>query len=140
MGLFSAVTNYAHKAELRESKDEIVVGELIRGLSHRGWTMFQLVAHSDRQQMGFKIPGDPVISRAFILVDRRTGSGALTAGLGSKTTVRFAAEMRHLVADPVGQGICRDLLRDRSRHLRQRNDGECFPVGRLGGAADRCAA
>ena len=62
--------------------------------------MFQLVAHSDRQQMGFKIPGDPVISRAFILVDRRTGSGALTAGLGSKTTVRFAAEMRHLVADP----------------------------------------
>ena len=42
MGLFSAVTNYAHKAELRESKDEIVVGELIRGLSHRGWTTWPI--------------------------------------------------------------------------------------------------
>lgn len=29
MGLFDTATGYQHKAELRESKDEILVGELI---------------------------------------------------------------------------------------------------------------
>lgn len=100
MGLFTKMTDYAHKAELRESKDEIVVGELIRGLAHRGWNCFQIVAHSDRQQLGFKLPGDEVLSKVFVLVDRRTGSGALSAALGSKTTIRFSAEMRHQVSDP----------------------------------------
>ena len=30
MGLFDTATNYQHKAELRESKDEMLFGELIR--------------------------------------------------------------------------------------------------------------
>ena len=59
MGLFNSMANYAHKSELRESKDEIVCGEIIRGLSHQGWRPFRIVAYSDRQQMGFKVPGDP---------------------------------------------------------------------------------
>lgn len=100
MGLFNSMANHAHKAELRESKDEIMCGELIRGLSHRGWRCHRIVAHSDRQQMGFKLPGDPVLSAVYLVVDRRSGSGALTQSLGSKTTVSFTAEMRNKVSDP----------------------------------------
>ena len=100
MGFFNQVANYAHKAELRESKDEILVGELIRSLSHRGWRVCQVVAHSDRQQVAFKLPGDEALSRVTIMVDRRSGSGALTQSLGSKTVVSVAAEMRNDVADP----------------------------------------
>ncbi len=100
MGIFNAMTKHAHKAELRESKDEIVVGGLIRGLSHRGWRCFRIVAHSDRQQIGFKVPGDEVLSSVYVLVDRRSGSGALTQALGSRTVIGFTAEMRNEVSDP----------------------------------------
>jgi hypothetical protein len=100
MGLLKALNTHAHKSELRESKDEILVGEIIRGLSHRGWACHQLVATGDRQQVGFKVPGDPVLSAVYLVVDRRTGSGAVSAALGSKTTLAIAAEMRNKVSDP----------------------------------------
>lgn len=100
MGLFNAMTNYAHKSELRESKDEIVCGELVRGLSHRGWRVHRIVADSGRQTMGFKLPDDPVLSAVYIVVDRKTGSGAVSATMGSRTTVGFTAEIRHKVSDP----------------------------------------
>ncbi len=90
MGIFNAMTGYAHKSELRESKDEIVCGELIRGLSARGWRCFRVVGDSGRQTIGFRVPGDPVVSAAYIVIDRKTGSGALTSGLGSKTVVGLA--------------------------------------------------
>ncbi|MDQ1246719.1 MAG: hypothetical protein QG597_1087 [Actinomycetota bacterium] len=100
MGLFDAMTSYAHKSELRESKDEIVCGELIRGLSHKGWRCFRIVADSDRQVMGFKLPGDPVLSAVYIMVDRKSGSGAVSATMGSRTVIGFTAEMRNKVSDP----------------------------------------
>lgn len=100
MGLLDALNTYAHKSELRESKDEIVVGQIVQGLSHQGWPCFQVVAHSDRQQMGFKTPGDPILSSVFLVVDRRTGSGLVSQALGSRTTVAIAAEMRNKVTDP----------------------------------------
>jgi hypothetical protein len=100
MGLFNAMTNYAHRSELRESKDEIICGEIIRGLSHRGWRCHRIVAHSDRQQIGFKLPGDPVLSAVYLVIDRKSGSGAISQSLGSRTVVGFVAEMRHKVSDP----------------------------------------
>lgn len=100
MGFLTALNSYAHKSELRESKDEIVFGEIVRGLSHHGWVCHQVVAHSDRQQVGFKVPGHPVLNAVYIVIDRRTGSGAVSQSLGSKTTVGLAAEMRNKISDP----------------------------------------
>lgn len=100
MGLFNAMTNYSHKSELRESKDEIVCGELIRGLSRRGWRCYRIVADSGRQTIGFKLPGDPVLSSIYVMVDRKTGSGAISQSLGSKTTIGLTAEMRQKLTDP----------------------------------------
>lgn len=100
MGLFNAMTNYSHKSELRESKDEIVCGELIRGLSHNGWRCHRIVADSGRQLIGFKLPDDEVLSAVYIVVDRKTGSGAVSAGMGSRTAIGFTAEIRNKVSDP----------------------------------------
>jgi hypothetical protein len=100
MGLFNSMANHAHKSELRESKDEIICGEIIRGLSHRGWRCHRIVATSDRQQMGFKLPGDPVLSAVYVVVDRKSGSGAISQAMGSKTLIGFTAEMRNKVSDP----------------------------------------
>ncbi len=100
MGLFNAMTNYSHKSELRESKDEIVCGELIRGLSHNGWRCHRIVADSGRQLIGFKLPDDEVLSAVYVVVDRKTGSGAMSAGMGSRTVMGFTAEIRNKVSDP----------------------------------------
>ncbi len=100
MGLFNAMTNYAHKSELRESKDEIVCGQLVAGPSHQGWRPFRITADSDKQTMGFKIPGDDVLSAVYIMVDRKSGSGSISQTMGSRTVIGFTAEMRHKVSDP----------------------------------------
>jgi hypothetical protein len=100
MGLFDAMTKHAHKAELRESKDEIAVGAIVRGLSHRGWVCHRIQAHSDRQALGFRLPGDPVLSAVYLVVDRRSGSGLISQSLGSRTVLGFTAEMRNKISDP----------------------------------------
>lgn len=100
MGLFDVMTNHAHKSELRESKDEIFAGALIHGLQHRGWRCFRLVADSDRQTIGFKLPEDEILDEAYIVIDRKTGSGSLSQALGSKTVVGFIARVRNKVTDP----------------------------------------
>lgn len=100
MGLFNAMTNMSHKSELRESKDEIVCGQLIAALSHQGWRPFRITADSDKQTMGFKVPGDDVLSSAYLMVDRKSGSGSISATMGSKTVIGFTAEMRYKVSDP----------------------------------------
>lgn len=100
MGLLKNMNSYAHKSELRESTDEIVVGEVIRGFSHQGWSCHQVAATNDRQQVGFKLPGDDVLSAVYLVIDRRTGSGAVSQALGSRTTVAIAAEARNKVRDP----------------------------------------
>ncbi len=100
MGLFNAMTNYAHKSELRESKDEIVCGQIVAGLSHHGWRPYRIVADSDKQTLGFKLPGDEVLSAVYIMVDRKSGSGAISQSMGSRTVIGFTAEMRNKVTDP----------------------------------------
>lgn len=100
MGLFDTATRYQHKAELRESKDEILVGELIRGLSAQGWNPYRMVADSDRQAVGFKVPDDPVISAYSLIVDRKSGSGLVSQKLGSRTVLGFVAEIHNKVVDP----------------------------------------
>ena len=100
MGLFNAMTNYAHKSELRESKDEIVCGQIVAGLSHHGWRPYRIVADSDKQTLGFKLPGDEVLSAAYVMVDRKSGSGAISQSMGSRTVMGFTAEMRNKVTDP----------------------------------------
>ena len=100
MGLFNAMTNYAHKSELRKSKDEIVCGLIMAGLSHEGWRPFRITADADKQTMGFKIPGDDVLSAVYLMVDRRSGSGSISQTMGSRTVIGFTAEMRNKVTDP----------------------------------------
>jgi hypothetical protein len=100
MGLFNSMTNYAHKSELRESKDEIVCGQIVRGLSYHGWRPYRIVADSDEQTLGFKVPDDDVLSAVYVMVDRKSGSGAISQSMGSRTVIGFTAEMRNKLTDP----------------------------------------
>jgi hypothetical protein len=101
MGIMSFFADRERKAELRESKDEMLVGELVRAMSRKGWPSVGFLAHSDFQRLRFKTLGDPVFSHLYITLDRKTGSGALgEALLGSKATLLFTGEVKNYLADP----------------------------------------
>ena len=57
MSLFKVLTQFTHKAEMRESKDEMLVGEIVRAMARQGHPAISFVAHSDRQQMRFRHEG-----------------------------------------------------------------------------------
>lgn len=101
MGVFDALTQFNHKAEIRESKDEMLVGEIVRAMSRQGATATQFLAHADRQQMRFRMAGDPVLSNVYVVLDRKTGGGMVSgAVLGSKATLSISGEVKNYIADP----------------------------------------
>lgn len=88
-----ALPEFAPKAELRDSKDEIVVGELIAGLLAHGWRCVRIVSAPQHHQLRFTLPSGDVLSAAHVAVDRRASSGLVEAAGGAQTLLGFAAEM-----------------------------------------------
>jgi hypothetical protein len=98
--VLSFLQNFAHKAELRESKDEILIGEIVRAMARQGYPTIQFQASDDIQRVRFRAR-DEVLHSVFVTLDRKTGSGALSAALiGSKATLRITAEIKNRLADP----------------------------------------
>ena len=99
--MFSFLQSFAHKAEMRESKDEMLVGEIVRAMARKGFPAIMFQAGNDRQRMRFKCVGHKVLHSVYIDLDRKTGGSALQeAILGSKATLAVAAEVKNRIADP----------------------------------------
>jgi len=99
--MFNFINKFAHKAEIRESKDEILVGEIVRAMSRQGYPSISFVAGDDRQRMRFKTPDDPVLYSVYVTLDRKTGTGMVSAALvGSKATLTITAEVKNHLSDP----------------------------------------
>ena len=99
--MFSLLQNFTHKAEIRESKDEILVGEVIRAMARQGYATIQFTANDDLQRVRFKTRGDPVLHSVFVTLNRMSGTGALSAALiGSKASLTLTAEVKNQMADP----------------------------------------
>jgi len=99
--MFGLLAQFSHKAEIRESKDEILVGEIVRAMGRKGFPSIAFRADDDRQMVRFKTIADPVLYSVTVILDRKTGSGALSAAiLGSKATLRITAEVRNFLTDP----------------------------------------
>lgn len=93
--------NRERKAELRESKDEIMIGEVVRAMSRKGWPSVQFWSNNDYQRVKFKAITDPVLSAVYVTLNRVTGSGAVGSALfGSKATLFVTCEVRNYLADP----------------------------------------
>jgi hypothetical protein len=101
MGLMSFFADRERKAELRESKDEMFVGELVRAMARKGWPTVSFYANADFQRVGFKAMDDAVLSTVYLTLDRLTGSGAIGAALiGSKAYLSVTCEIKNYLADP----------------------------------------
>lgn len=101
MSIFGFFADRERKAELRESQDEMLVGEIVRAMSRKGCPSVGFISNADFQRVKFKVPDDPVISSIYIQLDRLTGSSALgQALLGSKATLFITCEVKNFLADP----------------------------------------
>ena len=99
--MISILNKFNNRAEIRESKDEILVGEIVRAMARQQFVSVGFSADTDRQRISFKALNDPVLSYLHIVLDRRTGSGAISqALLGAKATLNISAEVKNYIADP----------------------------------------
>lgn len=99
--MFSLLSNFKHKQEMRESKDEILVGEIVRVMTRLGCPAIGFIANSDFQAMRFKPVGDKLLNSVIIQLDRKTGDSMLQQALvGSRATLLVQAEIKNFLADP----------------------------------------
>ncbi|MCS6884344.1 MAG: hypothetical protein RMM17_08850 [Acidobacteriota bacterium] len=99
--MFSFLSNFKHKQEMRESKDEIMIGELVLAMHHLGAPTIRLYADSGQQYISFKLVSDPILNSVTIILDRKTGGSALGEMLvGNKAVLTVQAEVKNYVADP----------------------------------------
>ena len=101
MSLMTFFADRERKAELRESKDEMMIGEVVRAMARKGFPTVEFRSNADFQRVKFKTPGDPVLSAVYVQLDRLTGSSALGSALmGSKAKLFVTCEVKNFLADP----------------------------------------
>ena len=102
MGILDFFADRERKAEHRESKDEMLVGEVVRAMAYKGWPVVSFrTQFGDEQRITLKAVADPVLSKVYITLDRKTGSGAVSSAIaGSQATLRIACEVKNYMADP----------------------------------------
>lgn len=99
--MFSLVSKFKHSQEMRESKDEILVGEIIRAMAKLGYPAIGFRTAEGEQALRFKALNDPVLYSVAIMLDRKTGGSAIQqALLGSKAVVKVQTEVKNYLADP----------------------------------------
>ncbi|MEW6735149.1 MAG: hypothetical protein AB1489_27910 [Acidobacteriota bacterium] len=99
--MLSFLSKFKHSQEMRESKDEILIGELVRAMTRMNCPAIGFRADTDLQLIRFKPISDPVLHSVIITVDRKTGGGAIQqAIIGSKAVVTLQAEIKNYLADP----------------------------------------
>jgi hypothetical protein len=99
--MLSFLSQFQHKQEMRESKDEILIGELVFAMTRLKYPAITFHAHSDRQAVTFKPQNDAILNTVTIILDRKTGDSMIGQALiGSKATLAFQAEVKNYMADP----------------------------------------
>jgi len=101
MGILNIAGNFKHKAEIRESKDEILVGEIVRTMARQGFVADEFAADDEIQRVRFRSRTDDVLSYVHVALDRKTGGGRISGAIiGSKATLSIAGEVKNLLSDP----------------------------------------
>ena len=100
MPVMKIAGHFKHKAEIRESKDEILIGEIVRAMARRGHVADQFAADGDMQRVRFRMR-DEVLSYVHVALDKKTGDGRIaSAVVGSKATLTIAGEVKNHLSDP----------------------------------------
>lgn len=101
MGVFDAVNKFNAKSTIRESKDEMLLGELVRSLSRRGFVADRFVANEGEQLVRFRAPADDSLTYLWLGLDQWAGTGRVTAKIaGARASLRLNAELKLELTDP----------------------------------------
>ncbi len=99
--MFSMLSKFKHGREMRASKDEILVGEIVRVMARLNNPAIGFKASEGEQSLHFKPTQDPILYSITIMLDRKTGGSAIQEALvGSKAILRVRAEVKNYMADP----------------------------------------
>lgn len=103
--MFNKLADHAAKKEMRESRDEIVVGQMIASMARQGYPTIAFNTGSALdtgfQSIQFATPADPILHTVTVTLDRKTGGGKFSeAVVGSKATLSVTAEVKNYLADP----------------------------------------
>jgi hypothetical protein len=103
--VFNKLMDHAAKKEMRESRDEVVIGQMIASMVRQGYptVAFNTGTQLDSgfQAITFATPSDPVLHTITVVLDRKTGGGRLSESVvGSKATLTVTAEVKNFLADP----------------------------------------
>ena len=103
--MFNKLMDYANKKEMRESRDEVVVGQMVASMARLGYPTIAYNTGSTLdtgyQSILFATPTDEVLHTIQVTLDRKTGGGKLSeAIIGSKATLSITAEVKNYLADP----------------------------------------
>ncbi|OQY47874.1 MAG: hypothetical protein B6242_03925 [Anaerolineaceae bacterium 4572_78] len=99
--MFSFLSKFQHKKEMRESKDEILVGEIVRVMARLGNPAIGFSANMGKQSIRFKPTRDTLLFSIVITLDRKTGGTAIQEALiGSKATLTIQTNVKNYIADP----------------------------------------
>ena len=79
MGVHDAITKFNHKTDLRESRDEMLIGDLVRAMARQGHESDQFAATAEFQRVRFRV-ADDVLSYVHLVVDRKTKNAFTVAG------------------------------------------------------------
>lgn len=86
---------------MRESKDEILVGEIVRAMSRLSCAAIGFIANNDFQAVRFRPENTELFNSIIIQLDRKTGGSMLTSAiLGSQATLLVQGEVKNYLADP----------------------------------------
>jgi len=99
--MFSFLAKFQHKQEMRESKDEILIGEIVRAMTRAGNIAIKFSADSGWQAVVFKPVNDNVLNTVVVILDRKTGDSAIQQAIfGSKATITLQCETKNYLVDP----------------------------------------
>lgn len=99
--MISILSSFTHKAEIRESKDEMLMGEIVRAMYRRNYVSTGFYANNDYQRVRFRVRQDNVLHSVYVTLNRLSGTSALSAMLvGSKATLTITAEIKNYLSDP----------------------------------------
>ena len=99
MGFLSFIHNFSHRQEILESRDEMLMGELITVMAELGYPVIGLRSNADYQRIQFLTLKDPVLHSVVLTLDRKTG-GITGKVIGNKATLTIQAEVKNYLADP----------------------------------------
>lgn len=99
--MLNLISKFNNSAEARESKDEVLIGEVVFAMAHLGCPTIGFHAGSDLQYVKFKPVGNNVLHTITVLLDRKTGDSVLQqAVVGSKATLTIVGEVKNHFSDP----------------------------------------